>query len=108
MPGLADGLQQCAVAGKAMSIAPLLLTWLEHRLKIVEHQQTRPVSQELEQRGESRRLALRWYQVVGGQKANRACHPLASRECVAQAPPVHALEGRCCLLSYPRGECRLA
>src|SRR5436309_1721022 len=99
MPCLADGVQHGAVTGKAVSIAPLLLTWLEHRLKIVEHEQTRPVSQELEQRGESRRLALRWHQVVGRQEANRACHPLASRECVAQAPPVHALEGRCCLLS---------
>src|SRR5438874_9038003 len=108
MPCLADGLQYCAVACKASSIAPLTLTWLEHRLKVVEHEQARPISQELEQHGESRPLALRWYQLVRRQEANRACHPVASRECVAQASPVHTLEAQCCVLGQPRCECRLA
>jgi len=49
MPGLANGSQQCAVAGKAIPIAPLALTWLEHRFKVVKHEQARPISQELEQ-----------------------------------------------------------
>src|SRR4051812_43516443 len=98
MAGLAHGSQQRAVAGKASSIAPLLLTWLEHRLKVVQHEQAAPISQELEQHGESRRLALRWHQLVRRQEANRACHPVASRECVAQAAPVDAQEARCGVL----------
>src|SRR2546429_9849683 len=102
MAGLAHGSQQCAVAGKASSIAPLLLTWLEHRLKVVQHEQARPISQELEQHGESRRLALRWYQLVRRQEANRAGHPVASRECVAQASPGHTLEAQCSGLAQPR------
>src|SRR5438270_12984909 len=98
MAGLADGSQYCAVAGQAGPIPSLTLTWLEHRLKVVEHEQARLISQELEQHGESRRLALRWHQLVRRQEANRAGHPLTGRECVAQASPVHALEARCCLL----------
>src|SRR5438270_410129 len=107
MPGLADGVQQCAVASKTLSIAPLLLTWLEHRFKIVEHEQARPISQELEQHCEPFRLALGWHQLMVRQEADRACHPLTSRWCVTQAPPVRALEARCCVLGQPRAECRL-
>ncbi len=59
MPCLADGLQQCAVFRKAVSIAPLLLTSLEHRLKVVEHEQASLLSQQLEQRCDSRRVTLR-------------------------------------------------
>src|SRR5437588_232447 len=59
MPCLAHCAQQCAVASKAVSIAPLVLTWLEHRLKVVEHQQARPISQKLEQDGEPSRGVVR-------------------------------------------------
>src|SRR5438105_1096323 len=79
MPRLAHCAQQCAVAGKAVSIAPLVLTWLEHRLKVVEHQQARPISQKLEQDGEPSRVVLRWHDAVGRKEPNRACQPLTGR-----------------------------
>ncbi len=49
MTCLADCLQQCAVTGKAVSIAPLALTGFEHRLKIVEHKEAAPIPQKQQQ-----------------------------------------------------------
>ena len=46
--------------------------------------------------------------MVGRQEADRACHPLAGWEGIAQAPPVHAQEARYGVLGQPRCERRLA
>src|SRR5207245_8186849 len=53
----ADGLQQPGVPGVAVSIATLALTWLEQRFKVVEHQQTAPLAEELEKRRNPRTFA---------------------------------------------------
>jgi hypothetical protein len=66
MPGFADGAQQSAVSGKAVSIAPLRLARFEHRFEVVEDQQTRLVPQQLKQQGKPRRFALWRHQVVRG------------------------------------------
>src|SRR5438270_6449864 len=108
MAGLADGSQYCAVAGQAGPIPSLALTWLEYCLKVVEHEQAALFPQELDQDRQSFGLALRWYQVVGRQEADRGYQPLGGRQCVTQAPPVDAQEARCGVLGQARCECGLA
>src|SRR5690349_19655600 len=90
--------QQGAVSSKAVSIAALLVSGLEHRLEVVEHQQATPIPQELKQRGKSCRLGYRWNTMLVRQEADCACQPLANRQRVAQAPPVHPFKVWCGLL----------
>ncbi len=108
MPPFADGSQKPAIAGIAGSVARLVLTWLDQRVKVVEHQQARPVAQDLQQHAEARGFALRWHNLLVGQEADRPCRPFAGRQCIAEAAPVHALEARGNVLCHARGKCRLA
>src|SRR6266851_2023742 len=107
MPGFADGLQQVAVPVVAVSIATLALTWLEQRFKVVQHQQTAPVAEELEKRREPRTFALGQHNPLIGQKANRSSQPLAGGRRIAQAAPVDTLKGWRHVLGQPRREHRL-
>src|SRR5205085_3475018 len=93
MTCLADGLQQPAVSGVAVSVAPLALTWLEQRFKVVEHQHTAPLAEELDKRREPRSFALGLHSPMIGQEANGSAEPLARGRSVAKAAPVDTLKG---------------
>jgi hypothetical protein len=89
MLGLAHGLQQSAVAIEPVSIPSLALAWLEQRLKVVEHQQARPVAQELEQRAELVRVAGRWQLLAISQiRRCHPCHARATQNTLAGSAPV--------------------
>jgi hypothetical protein len=77
MSPFADGLQHPAVTGIAVSVASLPIAWLQQRLEVVEHQQARPLSQELEQYCSLRGFALGWHNPLVRQEADGSCQPLA-------------------------------
>ena len=64
MPGFANSLQHGAISAEAVSIAALVLTWLEQRIEVVEYQQAGPLAEELEKHIEPRRFALGRHQLL--------------------------------------------
>ena len=108
MSGLAKSLEQCTIAAKAVSIATLALTGLEHCLEVVEHQQARATPQQFQQHCEPRAFALRRHNPLVRQNADGACNPLADGRCIAQAAPVRTLESRRYAMGQPCNKYRLA
>src|SRR5438270_7744263 len=108
MPAVANGLEHRGIAAKAVSIAPLGIACLEERFEVVEHQQTGPIPQELENHPEPLAFADGRHQLLVRQEVDGPRQPLAGGQSITHTAPVHAIECWRHVLGQLRGEHRLA
>ena len=108
MPAVANGLEHRGIAAKAVSIAPLGIACLEERFEVVEHQQTGPIPQELENHPEPLAFADGRHQLSVRQEVDGPRQPLAGGQSITHTAPVHAMECWRHVLGQLRGEHRLA